>query len=180
LEKIRFHECDAAQLAPVYALPDDADTGHQPCAVSDGHGNAVLMLQRRDPQAVFERLRNRLFGIDVLPGPRDLLRERQVLLVRNRQYDALDVGIGKQRLHVRRRRDAQFLLERGAPFLGTAEPRDDLQLVGLPRGAREHLGPAAESDDRKLYWLCRHQDFSGEASIMPPHAQQGRRMNVQG
>jgi len=57
--------------------------------MADGNGHAVLPFQGGDLEAVFERLGDRLFGVDMLASFGDHLRQRQVLLVGDGQDHAL-------------------------------------------------------------------------------------------
>jgi hypothetical protein len=117
VREVRFHERDPSQFPRVDSFLDDADAGHQARAVPDRHRDAVLFLQRRDPQAVVQSLRNGFFGIDVLFCPRHLLGERKMLLVRDGEDDPLQLGIGQHRLEVAHRRHAELRMEGGALFL---------------------------------------------------------------
>ena len=148
--EVRFHERNASQLPGLDLVLDDAYAGHQACAVAHGDGDPVLLLQRGDPQPVLERLRDWLLGIDVLLRLGHFLSQREMLLIGHGQDDTLDVGIGKQRLHIGRGRNAQLLLERGALLFRAAVAADDLELVGFLHGAGEDLGPAAQADDAEL------------------------------
>ena len=145
--EIRLHEGDAAELAGIDRLPDEPDAGHQPRAVADRDADAECFFQRLDGETFLQRAGDRLLGVDVLAGLGHFARERQMLLVGHREDHAADRRIGQQRGEIGRRRDAEFLREGRALVLGAAVGGDDFQLVGLLRGAREHLGPAAEPDD---------------------------------
>ena len=125
--------------------------GHQARAVADRDGHAVGLLQRLDLEPFLERAGDRLFGVDVLAGLGHLARDRQMLLVRDREDHARDGGIGEHGREIGRRGDAEFMLERGALVLGAAVAGGDLEAIGLARRAREHLGPAAEPDDSDFH-----------------------------
>ena len=127
--EIGFDEGDATQFAGVDFFLDDADAGHQPCAMADGDGDAVLFLQCFDFQAVFEGLRNRLLGIDMFAALGDDFGHRQMLFIRHCQDHALYFRIGQHRLHVRYRGHAHFLGEGITLFLRTAVTGDDLDFV---------------------------------------------------
>jgi hypothetical protein len=162
--EIGFQEGDAPQFPGVDAFLDDAYARHQPRAVSDGDGDAVLLFQRGDLEPVLQRLGYRLLGVDVLAGTRDHLRHRQVLLVRNRQDHTLQLGGGEQGLHVGCRRHPQLFFEREALVLGTAVAGDDLQPGRLLRRAGQDLGPAAETDDADIDWRAPHWNFLSKAT----------------
>src|SRR6185295_17997747 len=91
-----------------------------------------------------------------------------MLLVRYGEDDAPDVGIREQRLHVRCGGDSQLLLECCPPLLRPAERGYDLQPVGRSGRPSQHLGPAAEADDRELYLFCSHQLDSTTVTTMLP------------
>ncbi len=154
--EVRLEKCDAPQFAGVDFFLDHADAGHQPRAVADRHADAVLLLERGDPQAIDERVRDRLFRVHVLARFGDHLGHRQMLLVRHGENDALNFRIGEQRCHVRRGGHTHFRGERVALLGGAAEARDDLQFVGFFGGARQHAGPAAETDDADFYGIAAH------------------------
>ena len=116
---------------------------------------AVGALQRLDLQPLLERAGDRLLGVDVLAGLRDLARNRQVLLVRHREDDALDRRVGQHGGEVGHDRDAEFLRKGRALLLGAAVAGDDLDCVRAKAGAGQHLRPAAEADDSNLDGSCR-------------------------
>ena len=149
--KICLNEGDTSEFAGVDRLPDLADARHQPCAVADRDRNPVALRQSADFEAVFERVGDRLFRIDVLAGGCDLASNGQMLLVGHRYDHAFDVGTCQQRLHVGGGRNAGRLGERLALLFAAAEAGDDFDLVRLGRGTREHLGPASEPDDPHFY-----------------------------
>src|SRR6185437_4055176 len=136
-----------------------ADAGHQPGAMTNGHGDAVGFFQRLDGEAVFERRGNRLLRVDVLARLRHLARDGKMLLVRDRQDDALNVRVAQHALQVGRRPHAHLAGEALALLLGTAEAADDFDLVGRLDSAGEHLGPAPQSDNANLDRALAHGDF---------------------
>jgi hypothetical protein len=127
--------------------------------VPHGDRNAVALLQRFDPEAVFQRLRDRLFGVHVFARLCHLLGERKMLLIRHCQYHAFDFGILKHRFEVLDGRDAQLLLESLTLVFAAAVACGDLQTVGLRGGAGKDFGPAAQADDA---------DFDGGAHRNAP------------
>ena len=64
--------------------------------MADDDLHAVALLQRFDPHAVFERVGDRFFGVDVLAGFRHFLRDRQMLLVRHGQDDAAQAFVASK------------------------------------------------------------------------------------
>ena len=145
--EIGLHESHPPQLAGVDRSANLPDPGHQPRAVADRHRDAVSCLKGSDLDPLLESAGDRFLRVDVLACLRDLERERQMLLVWNRQQHAANRAIGQHGGKIGRRRDAEFAREGLPLLLGAAIGRHDLELRRLRRGAREHLGPAAKPDD---------------------------------
>ncbi len=154
--EIGLDEGDAAELARVDRLLDAPDSGHQACAVADRHGHAKSLFQRLDLQPFLDRAGDRLLRVDVLAGLRHLARDREMLLVRDRDDHARDPGIGEHGREIGRSRHPEFILECRALLLRAAITRGDREEIGLARGAREYLGPAAETDDSDFHPIRGH------------------------
>ena len=116
----------------------------------------MLLLEGGDLQPVFQSLGDGLLGVNMLAGFRYLVRQRQVLLVGDGQDYALDLGI-RQGISCPAPpgRPTPSRMRRVFPRSGYS--RDDPKLVGLLRGARQHLGPATQADDAHLHGERAHQ-----------------------